>query len=40
MRSSLLALALALSAPVYAQDAGDVPSKDAKPEAPSPTRMW
>src|SRR3954454_13312070 len=33
MRSSLLAIALALSAPVYAQDAGDVPSKDAKADA-------
>jgi carboxypeptidase C (cathepsin A) len=38
MRSSLLALALALSAPVYAQDAGDVPSKDAKPEAAKPDK--
>ena len=33
MRSSLLAIALVLSAPVYAQDAGDVPSKDAKADA-------
>ena len=34
MRSSLLALALALSAPAYAQDtAGDVPPKDSKPDA-------
>ena len=33
MRSSLLALALALSAPAYAQDAGDAPSKDAKADA-------
>jgi carboxypeptidase C (cathepsin A) len=34
MRISLLALALALSAPAFAQDtAGDVPSKDAKADA-------
>ena len=33
MRSSLLAIALVLSGPVYAQDAGDVPSKDAKADA-------
>jgi carboxypeptidase C (cathepsin A) len=33
MRSSLLAIALVLSAPVYAQDAGDVPSKEAKADA-------
>ena len=33
MRSSLLAIALVLSAPAYAQDAGDVPPKDAKADA-------
>jgi carboxypeptidase C (cathepsin A) len=35
MRSSVLAIALILGAPAYAQDAsaGDVPPKDAKPEA-------
>jgi carboxypeptidase C (cathepsin A) len=35
MRTSLLAIALVLSAPIYAQDnsAGDVPTKDAKAEA-------
>ena len=34
MRISLLALALALSAPAFAQDsAGDAPSKDAKADA-------
>ncbi|MEA3067508.1 MAG: hypothetical protein QOK41_915 [Sphingomonadales bacterium] len=40
MRSSLLAIALVLSAPAYAQDtpAGDVPSKDAKAEAPKPDK--
>jgi carboxypeptidase C (cathepsin A) len=39
MRSSLLAIALALSAPAYAQDssAGDVPPKDAKAE-PKPDK--
>jgi carboxypeptidase C (cathepsin A) len=39
MRSSLLALALVLSAPAYAQDtpAGDVPSKDTKAE-PKPDK--
>jgi hypothetical protein len=36
MRSSLLAIALVLAAPAYAQEAGDVPSKDAKAEAPKP----
>jgi len=37
MRSSLLALALVLSAPAFAADdqpAGDVPPKDVKAEAP------
>ncbi|MFL6724890.1 MAG: S10 family peptidase, partial [Sphingomicrobium sp.] len=40
MRSSLLAIALALTAPAYAQDtaAGDVPSKDAKPDATKPDK--
>jgi carboxypeptidase C (cathepsin A) len=38
MRSSLLAIALVLSAPAYAQDAGDAPSKDAKAEAPKPDK--
>jgi len=38
MRSSLLAIALVLSAPVYAQEAGDVPSKDAKADAPKPDK--
>jgi len=35
MRTSLLAISLVLSAPAYAQGApaGDVPSKDAKPDA-------
>src|SRR5438477_10327704 len=35
MRSSLVAIALALSAPAHAQDtpAGDVPAKDAKADA-------
>ena len=39
MRSSLLAIALALSAPAYAQDtsAGDVPTKEAKAE-PKPDK--
>jgi carboxypeptidase C (cathepsin A) len=40
MRSSLLAMALLLSAPAYAQDtpAGDVPSKDSKAEEPKPDK--
>jgi len=38
MRVSLIALGLALSAPTYAQEAGDVPSKDAKAEAPKPDK--
>ena len=38
MRSSLLAIALVLSAPVHAQEAGDVPSKDAKADAPKPDK--
>jgi carboxypeptidase C (cathepsin A) len=38
MRSSLLAIALVLAAPAYAQEAGDVPSKDAKAEAPKPDK--
>jgi carboxypeptidase C (cathepsin A) len=40
MRSSLLAIALVLAAPAYAQDtpAGDVPSKDAKADAPKPDK--
>jgi carboxypeptidase C (cathepsin A) len=40
MRSSLLAIALMLSAPAYAEDtpAGDVPPKDAKAEAPKPDK--
>jgi len=38
MRSSLLALALALGAPAYAQDAGDVPSKDVKADAAKPDK--
>ena len=38
MRVSLLAIALALGAPAYAQEAGDVPSKDAKAEAPKPDK--
>src|SRR5580765_6821234 len=38
MRSSLIALTLALSIPAYAQDAGDVPSKDAKPDAAKPDK--
>lgn len=33
MHCSLLALPLVLSAPAFAQEAGDVPSKDAKAEA-------
>ena len=33
MRTSLLAIALVLSAPAVAQEAGDVPSKEAKSEA-------
>jgi len=38
MRSFLLAIALALGAPAYAQDAGDVPSKDAKADAAKPDK--
>src|SRR3954463_1613395 len=38
MRVSLIALALALAAPAFAQEAGDVPSKDAKAEAPKPDK--
>ena len=40
MRSSLLAIALVLAAPAYAQDtpAGDVPSKEAKADAPKPDK--
>jgi carboxypeptidase C (cathepsin A) len=40
MRSSLLAIALVLSAPAYAEDqpAGDVPPKDVKAEAPKPDK--
>ena len=33
MRSSLLAIALVLSAPAFAQSAGDVPPKDVKADA-------
>jgi len=33
MRSSLLAIALVLSGPAFAQEAGDVPSKEAKADA-------
>jgi carboxypeptidase C (cathepsin A) len=36
MRSSLLAIALLLGAPAYAQEAGDAPSKDAKSAAAKP----
>ncbi len=38
MRPSLIALALALGAPAYAQEAGDVPAKDAKPDAAKPDK--
>jgi carboxypeptidase C (cathepsin A) len=40
MRSSLLAIALILAAPAYAQDtpAGDVPTKEAKADAPKPDK--
>ncbi len=33
MRASLLAVSLALAAPAFAQDAGDVPTKDSKADA-------
>jgi len=38
MRSSLIAIALVLAAPAYAQEAGDVPSKDAKADAAKPDK--